>query len=57
MRMASLMRLHREETYQIPNPSPEIIIRAESARRTLVRQTLPQESPKEVTNSYPVDAS
>lgn len=35
MRMASLMRLHREETYQIPNPSPEIIIRAESARRTL----------------------
>lgn len=57
MRMASLMRLHREETYQIQNPSPEIIMRAESARRTLVHQVLPQESPKQVTNSYSVDAS
>ncbi|KAF7550777.1 hypothetical protein G7Z17_g5474 [Cylindrodendrum hubeiense] len=35
MRMASLMRLHREETYQIQNPSPEVIMRAEAARRTL----------------------
>ncbi|KAH7161342.1 hypothetical protein EDB81DRAFT_641838, partial [Dactylonectria macrodidyma] len=35
MRMAALMRLHREETYEIHNPSPEVIMRAESARRTL----------------------
>ncbi|KAI5467791.1 hypothetical protein BGZ63DRAFT_344761 [Mariannaea sp. PMI_226] len=35
MRMAALMRLHREETYQIQNPNTETIIRAESARRTL----------------------
>ncbi|KAM5348792.1 hypothetical protein ACJ41O_008615 [Fusarium nematophilum] len=35
MRMASLMRLHREETYNVPNSTPEVIIRAESARRTL----------------------
>ncbi|KAL2692122.1 hypothetical protein Neosp_002528 [[Neocosmospora] mangrovei] len=35
MRMASLMRLHREETYRVQNPSPEVIIRSESARRTL----------------------
>jgi hypothetical protein len=36
MRMATLMQLHREETYLIPNPTKELIIRAESARRTLV---------------------
>ncbi|KAM6533143.1 hypothetical protein FALCPG4_006159 [Fusarium falciforme] len=35
MRMASLMRLHREETYRVQNPTPEVIIRSESARRTL----------------------
>ncbi|ORY67603.1 fungal-specific transcription factor domain-containing protein [Pseudomassariella vexata] len=36
-RMAVLMRLHREETYErlTPNSSPEEIVRAESARRTL----------------------
>jgi hypothetical protein len=39
MRMATLMQLHREETYVIPNPTKELIIRAESARRTLVRLT------------------
>lgn len=37
MRMATLMGLHREETYRLPeNPSEELIMRAESARRTLV---------------------
>ena len=36
MRMAALMQLHREETYQMQNPTPELVIRAESARRTLV---------------------
>ncbi|EXU97654.1 fungal specific transcription factor domain protein [Metarhizium robertsii] len=35
IRMAILMQLQREETYHIPNPTPELIIRAESARRTL----------------------
>ncbi|KAK4155157.1 hypothetical protein C8A00DRAFT_42210 [Chaetomidium leptoderma] len=35
MRMATLMQLHREETYAIANPTKELIIRAESARRTL----------------------
>ncbi|OAQ85025.1 chitinase 1 precursor [Purpureocillium lilacinum] len=35
MRMAALMQLHREETYQVQNPTPDLIIRAESARRTL----------------------
>ncbi|KAK4043803.1 hypothetical protein C8A01DRAFT_12763 [Parachaetomium inaequale] len=35
MRMATLMQLHREETYVVPNPTKELIIRAESARRTL----------------------
>ncbi|KAK2590452.1 hypothetical protein QQS21_011869 [Conoideocrella luteorostrata] len=35
MRMAILMHLHREETYHVPNPTPELIIRAESARRTI----------------------
>ncbi|CAM1506366.1 Fc.00g060070.m01.CDS01 [Cosmosporella sp. VM-42] len=35
MRMAALMHLHREETYQMTNPTPDLIIRAESARRTL----------------------
>ncbi len=36
MRMATLMRLHREETYALPMPTPELIMQAESARRTLV---------------------
>lgn len=36
MRMAALMQLHREETYQLSSPNPELIMRAESARRTLV---------------------
>ncbi|KAH6900781.1 hypothetical protein B0T10DRAFT_393556, partial [Thelonectria olida] len=35
VRMACLMRLHREETYHIQNPTPETVMRAESARRTL----------------------
>ncbi|KAL2142445.1 hypothetical protein VTI28DRAFT_1154 [Corynascus sepedonium] len=35
MRMATLMQLHREETYLISNPTKDLIIRAESARRTL----------------------
>lgn len=39
LRMAILMQLHREETYHISNPTPELVIRAESARRTIVRTT------------------
>jgi len=35
MRMATLMQLHREETYELKNPTPELVIMAESARRTL----------------------
>ncbi|KAL8338559.1 hypothetical protein RB598_007076 [Gaeumannomyces tritici] len=35
MRMAALMGLHREETYALPNPTKELVIAAESARRTL----------------------
>ncbi|ODA83206.2 hypothetical protein RJ55_01717 [Drechmeria coniospora] len=35
VRMAVLMHLHREETYQLQNPTPDLIIRAESARRTM----------------------
>lgn len=35
MRMAALMRLHREETYALQSPSKEMIIASESARRTL----------------------
>jgi hypothetical protein len=38
MRMATLMQLHREETYTLVKPTKELIIRAESARRTLVSQ-------------------
>lgn len=34
MRMAGLMRLHREETYALKSPTKELIVRAESARRT-----------------------
>ena len=30
------MQLHREETYILDNPTPELVVRAESARRTLV---------------------
>ncbi|KAL4405155.1 hypothetical protein CABS03_13337 [Colletotrichum abscissum] len=36
-RMAVLMHLHREEFYKMKNPTREMIIRAESARRTLVK--------------------
>lgn len=36
MRMATLMQLHREETYHVHNSTPDVIIRSESARRTLV---------------------
>ena len=36
LRMASALRLHLEETYDIANPTPDTIIRGESARRTLV---------------------
>ncbi|RBR17055.1 uncharacterized protein FIESC28_06557 [Fusarium coffeatum] len=35
LRMASALRLHLEETYDIANPTPDTIIRGESARRTL----------------------
>lgn len=35
MRMAALMRLHREDTYTLQNPSKEMVIASESARRTL----------------------
>ncbi|KLU92072.1 hypothetical protein MAPG_11019 [Magnaporthiopsis poae ATCC 64411] len=35
MRMAALMGLHREETYALSNPTKELVIAAESARRTL----------------------
>lgn len=45
-RMASLMRLHREETYEriTQSSTPEEIIRAESARRTMVCHTPPSDS-------------
>lgn len=36
VRMAALMHLHREETYQVQNPTADLNMRAESARRTLV---------------------
>lgn len=36
LRMAILMQLHREETYALDDPTPEMIQKAESARRTLV---------------------
>ena len=35
IRMATLMMLHREETYKLNNPTPEAIMVAESARRTI----------------------
>lgn len=36
VKIATIMQLHREETYAFPlNPTPELIIFAESARRTL----------------------
>lgn len=35
IRMACLMRLHREEAYRLQNPTQERIVEAESARRTL----------------------
>ena len=39
MRMAALMRLHREETYAVPKTTPEMVMQAESARRTIVSTT------------------
>lgn len=40
LRMAALMRLHREEEYHLASDAPnEEVIRAESARRTLVCRT------------------
>lgn len=41
IRMATDMELHVESSYQIQDPTPERIIRAESARRTLVRGNPP----------------
>ncbi|KAM0268006.1 hypothetical protein ACHAPA_005354 [Fusarium lateritium] len=35
LRMATTLQLHLEETYDIENPTPDIVIRGESARRTL----------------------
>ncbi|KAK4189216.1 hypothetical protein QBC35DRAFT_380927 [Podospora australis] len=35
MRMATLLQLHREETYALENPTAERVLQAESARRTL----------------------
>ena len=37
LRMAILMKLHREESYNMNNPSSTMVQNAESARRTLVR--------------------
>jgi hypothetical protein len=37
IRMAALMQLHREETYYIQDPTRDDLMKAESARRTLVR--------------------
>jgi hypothetical protein len=34
--MSTLMQLHREETYEMHDPTIESIISAESARRTMV---------------------
>lgn len=36
LRMATTLQLHLEETYDVDNPTPDIVIRGESARRTLV---------------------
>ncbi|KIL93217.1 hypothetical protein FAVG1_03194 [Fusarium avenaceum] len=35
LRMATTLQLHLEETYDVENPTPDIVIRGESARRTL----------------------
>ncbi|KAK0729701.1 hypothetical protein B0H67DRAFT_559408 [Lasiosphaeris hirsuta] len=35
MRMATLLQLHREETYAVANKTKELIVSAESARRTI----------------------
>ncbi|KAK0633590.1 hypothetical protein B0T14DRAFT_507311 [Immersiella caudata] len=35
VKIATILRLHREETYKLSNPIPEAIIELESARRTL----------------------
>jgi hypothetical protein len=36
VKIATLLQLHREETYSLTNPSVELVMAAESARRTLV---------------------
>jgi len=36
MRMATLLQLHREETYVLVNPTEDLIVSGESARRTFV---------------------
>lgn len=36
VRMAVLLKLHREETYSLRNPKPDLIVTSESARRTFV---------------------
>lgn len=36
IRMAALMGLHREATYTMDEPTPDLVVKAESARRTLV---------------------
>lgn len=40
IRMASLLQLHREESYNMTNPTSEQIVQAESARRTLVNSSI-----------------
>jgi hypothetical protein len=52
MRMATLMSLHREESYHLQNPSPEMVVNAESARRTLVSPLLNPYNPHLETNRY-----
>ncbi|KAK4232354.1 hypothetical protein QBC38DRAFT_463899 [Podospora fimiseda] len=34
MRMATILQLHREESYVIPTPTSKLVLKAESARRT-----------------------
>lgn len=57
MRMATLMQLHREETYVIPSPTKELVIRAESARRTLVSLKVSFGQPCEADKFVAVDAT
>lgn len=69
VRMASIMKLHREETYRLlPNASADEVVRAESARRTFWmiqsqenlhsgHNTPTPFSPNEVTTLLPCDES